>query len=271
MKRFVGGALVVASALGVCLLAPPVYRLAAIWLAALVAGREALRLVAAAFVGARARSDFPGAGPAASLFAFAFLGFLGSRGGEIPGAVPLLVAAAFGLVLFLRRRDRRAVGELAAAPIAALWIGLPAAVLLGIAGGENGGRTLLFLLAAVMVGEAGAFFAGRALGGPKLAPRLSPKKTWAGFVGQLVFGAAAASSAAPLLSPSPGPLAAALLGALLSLAAVLGDLFESGWKRASGLKDSGRLIPGHGGILDRVDGLAFAAPAFAAASVFAGT
>lgn len=143
-----------------------------------------------------------------------------------------LVAAAFG--------GRR----VAAAPVAALWIGLPAAALLALDGGE-----LLLLLAVVFVGDAGAFFVGRVIGGPKLAPKLSPGKTWAGLAGQLLCGAGAAAVAgAPLL-----------LGVLLSLAAALGDLFESGWKRAAGRKDSGRLIPGHGGLLDRVDGLLFAA------------
>lgn len=267
MRRFAGGALVVVVSLAVCLLAPPLVRWAVIWLAALIAGAEALRLVAAAFLGDRARRNFPGAGPAASFLAFAFLVFLASRGmgARTPGTVLLLAMFAFGLVMLIRRRDQRAVLELAAGLIAALWIGLPAAALLALVGGEDGGRTLLFLLAAVMVGEAGAFFAGRTIGGPRLAPSLSPGKTWAGFAGQLVSGAIAAAAVAPLLSPAPGFLAAALLGGVLSLVAALGDLFESGWKRASGKKDSGNLIPGHGGLLDRVDGLLAAALVFGAA------
>ena len=99
-----------------------------------------------------------------------------------------------------------------------------------------------------------AYFAGRLIGGPKLAPRISPKKTWAGL-GGAVAGAVLASLAVSYLAGLPGTLFLAVLAGLLAVVEQVGDLFESSLKRHYGVKDSGRLIPGHGGVLDRIDGL----------------
>jgi phosphatidate cytidylyltransferase len=126
-----------------------------------------------------------------------------------------------------------------------------------------------WLLLIVWATDIGAYAAGRTIGGPKLAPSISPKKTWAGFGG----GMLAAALTAWLLSLSPrfsyteaalSPLPVALGGALFAVISQAGDLFESWVKRRFGVKDSGNLIPGHGGLLDRVDGLMFAAPALTA-------
>jgi phosphatidate cytidylyltransferase len=97
-----------------------------------------------------------------------------------------------------------------------------------------------------------AYFAGRSIGGPKLAPRISPNKTWAGLIGGMA-GAAVVGALAAYLFDLPGPFL--WTGAFMGLFAQLGDLYESRLKRRFGVKDSGTLIPGHGGILDRVDGL----------------
>lgn len=97
-----------------------------------------------------------------------------------------------------------------------------------------------------------AYFAGRSIGGPKLAPRISPNKTWAGLIGGMA-GAAAVGAAAAFAFDLPAPFL--WTGAAMGLLAQLGDLYESRLKRRFGVKDSGTLIPGHGGILDRVDGL----------------
>lgn len=146
-------------------------------------------------------------------------------------------------------------------PLAA---GLPYVVVPGVAlvwlrDRPHGAALVLLLLFAVWATDTGAYLAGRRFGGPKLAPSLSPKKTWSGAAGGLaaailvglLFGAAARGWHAP---------AAAGLAALLSVAAQAGDLLESAAKRRLGVKDSGTLIPGHGGLLDRVDGLMVAAP-----------
>jgi phosphatidate cytidylyltransferase len=97
-----------------------------------------------------------------------------------------------------------------------------------------------------------AYFAGRAIGGPKLAPRVSPNKTWAGLIGGMAGAAVIGAVAAWLLDLAPIYY---VIGAPLALLAQFGDLYESWVKRRAGVKDSGSLIPGHGGILDRVDGL----------------
>lgn len=119
-------------------------------------------------------------------------------------------------------------------------------------------HSILFLFAVVWGADVGAYFAGRAIGGPKLAPRISPKKTWSGFAGGLVTAALAGALLLKLMgvSPKPGHIALALV---LAVGSVLGDLFESGFKRHFGVKDSGALIPGHGGFLDRLDGFVIAA------------
>jgi phosphatidate cytidylyltransferase len=116
---------------------------------------------------------------------------------------------------------------------------------------------VLIVLAVVTATDTGAFFAGRAIGGPKLAPSISPNKTRAGAIGGLISGVVVSLVVAVLVRvPITVPLV--LIVALLSISGQAGDLFESWVKRVFGAKDSGRIIPGHGGLMDRVDGLAIA-------------
>jgi phosphatidate cytidylyltransferase len=111
---------------------------------------------------------------------------------------------------------------------------------------------LILILLVVWVTDIGGFFAGRGIGGPKLWPRVSPKKTWAGAVGGFVASLAVSGGFVAFGLGKSGPVL--LLGALLSIASQLGDLFESAVKRRFGVKDSSDLIPGHGGLMDRLDG-----------------
>jgi phosphatidate cytidylyltransferase len=111
---------------------------------------------------------------------------------------------------------------------------------------------LVLVLLVVWVTDIGGYFAGRGLGGPKLWPRVSPKKTWAGALGGFIASLAIAAGFAGFGFGRMGPLL--LLGAVLSIASQLGDLFESAVKRRFGVKDSSQIIPGHGGLLDRLDG-----------------
>jgi phosphatidate cytidylyltransferase len=111
---------------------------------------------------------------------------------------------------------------------------------------------LVLVLLIVWVTDIGGYFAGRGIGGPKLWPRVSPKKTWAGAIGGFVASLAIAAVFAGFGLGKMGPLL--LLGAVLSIASQLGDLFESAVKRRFGVKDSSQIIPGHGGLLDRLDG-----------------
>lgn len=117
---------------------------------------------------------------------------------------------------------------------------------------------MAYLLAIVWATDIFAYFCGRALGGPKLAPKISPGKTWSGAIFGM-FAGTAAGTAVALLTVERGGLWVPLIAAILSVTSQLGDLFESWMKRRCAVKDSGRLIPGHGGVMDRVDGLVFAA------------
>jgi phosphatidate cytidylyltransferase len=125
---------------------------------------------------------------------------------------------------------------------------------------EQGLPAVLVVLAVVWGTDSGAFFVGRAIGGPKLWPAVSPKKTWAGAVGGLAAGIAAGLVVAALARVTVTPQLA-LVCAALSFADQAGDLFESAIKRHFGAKDSGMIVPGHGGLMDRVDGLVFAVAA----------
>ena len=115
-----------------------------------------------------------------------------------------------------------------------------------------GFTALMFVLLIVWVTDIGGYFAGRGIGGPKLWPRVSPKKTWAGAIGGFVASLVVAAGFAALDLGKTGPLL--LMAAVLSIASQLGDLFESAVKRRFGVKDSSHIIPGHGGLLDRLDG-----------------
>ncbi|CAN0446227.1 unnamed protein product, partial [Phaeothamnion confervicola] len=168
------------------------------------------------------------------------------------------VAAVYGLA---RLRGRAQCGWLAAGP---LYIGIPVVCLVWLRGEDNAGLVaILWLLASVWATDTGAYFAGRAIGGPKLAPRFSPNKTWAGLFGAMLSAAIVGWAASRLVSDGPPAAALAAAGAVLAVVAQAGDLLESAVKRRFGAKDSGTLIPGHGGLFDRVDGLLAAAVAFA--------
>jgi phosphatidate cytidylyltransferase len=116
----------------------------------------------------------------------------------------------------------------------------------------HGFVALILILLVVWVTDIGGYFAGRGIGGPKLWPRVSPRKTWAGAIGGFAASLAVAAGFAAMGLGKTGPML--LLGAVLSIASQLGDLFESAVKRRFGVKDSSHIIPGHGGLLDRLDG-----------------
>ena len=135
------------------------------------------------------------------------------------------------------------------------------AALAEVHGGPDGPALAMTLLAVVWAADSGAWFTGRRFGRTRLAPRVSPGKTWEGFAGGLAAATATGAAAAWWLGiPWAELLPAAVLA---SGASVVGDLYESMAKRRAGVKDSGRLLPGHGGILDRIDGLTAAAPVYA--------
>lgn len=159
-----------------------------------------------------------------------------------------LIAGAAFFVVIVTRLPRLALGV--------LYCALPVMGLIVLRRQEAGLLYAFWAMALVWATDIGAFFAGRSIGGPKLAPRLSPNKTWAGLVGGTIAATALA------LALAPRGLAPVLVGAtpLLAMLAQAGDLYESWLKRVAGVKDSGNTLPGHGGVLDRIDGLVPVAP-----------
>ena len=148
--------------------------------------------------------------------------------------------------------------------IGVLYVGVPCVLLMWLRGNDETGRVLLlWLFAIVWAADTGAFVFGRWVGGPRLAPRISPAKTWAGFVGGTVCAAAVGIAFSGAIE-EVGVILLAAAGGLLGVAAALGDLLESWIKRRFGVKDAGGIMPGHGGLLDRVDGLLAATVVLAA-------
>jgi len=160
---------------------------------------------------------------------------------------------------------RRVAERPADAAFGVLYIGAPCLCLVWLREMPQGEWWTLMLFAVTWAADITAFAVGSTLKGPKLWPRFSPNKTWSGFVGGLI-GAIVAGA---LMSYAPpfrlNPAAAGLIGLFGGLATMAGDLWESMLKRRFGVKDSGDLIPGHGGLMDRVDGLMFAVVVVAAA------
>jgi len=175
-------------------------------------------------------------------------------------AAALLVLAAGVLGVGLCAQARTRLWAVAGLLYAAIALSAPTALR---SDANSGFLALLFLFAVVWLTDILAYFVGRALGGPKLCPAISPKKTWAGAVGGAAGAVVVGVVFASYAELEPVPLA--LLGFALSVIAQAGDLFESAVKRRFGAKDASHLIPGHGGVMDRLD--AFLAAALAAALI----
>ncbi|MCO5163438.1 MAG: phosphatidate cytidylyltransferase [Mesorhizobium sp.] len=172
---------------------------------------------------------------------------------------PMLILAIVPTLLLLGIGQVRELGTLAAIGVG--YAVLPAMALALLRSGEMSGLVaILYLFAVVWGTDIFAYFVGRAVGGPKLAPSISPGKTWSGAIGGVIAALFAGWTVA-YFSGHPWPLLMGLLALPLSAISQAGDLFESGFKRRYGAKDSSRLIPGHGGVMDRVDGLVAAAVA----------
>lgn len=190
---------------------------------------------------------------------------------------PLAAVAVLLLILFTANAFRspldRVLPETGSGLLLLLYVAYPLTLIPRILGAEDGTALLLFLFLCVWCGDIAALYVGRSMGRRKLAPALSPNKTWEGSIasvlGSIVFGMAiillgdwfsAHNSPFTRLHTTWPWWAFVLLAILLNIAAQLGDLAESALKRGVGVKDSGNLLPGHGGMLDRIDALLFAAP-----------
>lgn len=246
-------------------------------LSALVLGPAALACI---WLGAEAFTGMMALGVA--LLAWEWVHMCGRRIRVLPGmAVPIAVFAAGALAVMNHPRIALAVlglGFLAAwffahrmaetltqpalrLALGVLYIGLAGIALIELRHDTEAGRAnVLFLFLIVWASDIGAYLAGRTLGGPKLWPAVSPNKTWSGAIGGLVAAILAGLGVAFWFSAAPVVLAVVAAAVMLGVASQAGDLLESAIKRHFQVKDSSHLIPGHGGLLDRMDGVLAAAP-----------
>lgn len=170
----------------------------------------------------------------------------------------LLIPASY---VFMKGSIDEALPSSAIAVMATLYVGMLGGSLIRLRTDFPAGpRLIFFLLIVVWLGDAGAYYTGRAFGRHKLSPRISPKKTIEGLVGGIVTSIIAAIVIHFTFFPEFPIVHAVLAGVILSACGVIGDLAESLWKRSADVKDSGTLIPGHGGFLDRFDSIFFTAP-----------
>jgi phosphatidate cytidylyltransferase len=187
---------------------------------------------------------------------------------SLAGAVPALVVVFLASLAVAAADQAAGRRGFALTQAAVPYVALPALAMLFVRAqemtGPDRGLSLFWLLAVVWGTDIGAYAFGRLIGGPKLAPAISPKKTWAGAIGGLGCGVAASAAVQAGFGVPVAP-AALVVAAAASVAAEAGDLLESALKRWYEVKDSGTLIPGHGGLMDRFDGLWAAAPVVALA------
>jgi len=207
---------------------------------------------------------FPGSGAGVRVLALAGgAGMLWACWRFGPGAALAVPLAAFWLEEFVRLFKGFSRAPRWLLPAALLYVPGSLQFLTLFGPGETA-----LVIAAVMACDTGAYYAGTLIGGPKIWPSVSPKKTWAGSAGGLAGCVAVCLAAGALWGKAPlGTFA--LLGVALAAAAQMGDFMESAIKRAAGIKDSGNLLPGHGGLLDRVDGIIPAVLVFALARAMA--
>ena len=256
MTRLLTAAFLIPAAWYLCKRAPLALFLAAALLLAGIAAWECVAIL-------RHRGSRPFTG----LSVAACLGIVGAFALQPPlaAAVAVLTAAAIGspALAMARRATPEAMFDATMTTFfPVLFVGLPFAFVVGlrVIPGQNGPDLLLLAMLCVTLSDAGAYYAGSAFGTHRLAPLISPKKSWEGVAGG-VLGSIVGALIGHFWFFQRLPLAHALaLGVVLCAAGILGDLAESMLKRSAGVKDSSALLPGHGGVLDRVDSLLVAAP-----------
>ncbi len=253
MTRVLSALVLLPIVIGAVWLLPPVATLVLALIAAVFAFVEYVTIAAA--LGAYVPRAVPGA---AVLGACAALG----SGWAVVDVVLMTALITIGAAAVgSARPGPEILRDSAAALFPVVYIGLPLGALAAVR--ASGGReALLLLMTTIVISDSAQYYTGRALGRRPLAPAISPKKTVEGAIGGLVFGTLAFVIGARFVFPEAPVLLLALVGASVSALGIVGDLFESLLKRSAGVKDSGTLIPGHGGVLDRIDSWLFAAPVY---------
>jgi phosphatidate cytidylyltransferase len=256
--RVLSGTALLLLAVGVVWLAPSHVFLAVAELLLVLGFVEYARLAAAGGL----RVPAIPAGAAAMLTCAAFAGLPLTESSPPLDVVLMSALVALGaLTLTSWRGGPDALGVAAASLFPSLYLGLPLGAMVAIRG-TRGPEALFLLMLTVIVSDTAQYYTGRAFGRRVLAPAISPKKTVAGAVGGFLFGAAVLAGLGTWWLPTVPALLRAALGVAVVALGIAGDLFESMLKRSARVKDSSDLIPGHGGILDRIDALLFAAPVY---------
>lgn len=268
LVRTLSGVVLVAVVVGAVLLSP--YSAAALFLIITVGGMwEFYRFAAAS--GKQPQCVY-GLIAGAALYTLGFLvtsGLIDARWFVL--AIPAVMVVFIGEMY---RRHSNPIANIGATLSGIMYVALPMTLLMAIATMGGGYRPWLILAIIFMVwaNDVGAYLVGIAIGRHKMAEKISPKKTWEGFFGGVIFATAVGALMGHYMSDlvPMGIVLGALCGVLVSITGVLGDLVESMFKRSVGVKDSGAIIPGHGGWLDRFDALLMAVPfVFAFFAIFA--
>ena len=250
MTRVLSGAVLAAAALAALLWLPIAGLRVVSTLVALLAAREYLVII---------HQDRRSPAPLVVLALVAVFCWQFSMPGFVDVLWLLLAALAW---LAIEVVFRGLTVDLAAARFLAPWyIGMPFGMLVAIHA-VGGWMATLLLIATVVVSDTAQYYSGRAFGRRPLAPTISPKKTIEGAIGGLIIASLFMTLAGRAVFPQMQPMSLFLLGVAVVVLGIVGDLFESRLKRIAGLKDSSSLIPGHGGVLDRLDALLFATPAY---------
>jgi phosphatidate cytidylyltransferase len=253
MARVLSALLLIPLVLGVVWFLPPVATLVLAAIAAMIAMFEYCALAEA--LGIRVQRMI------AAIAAVA--GCIAVGGGAPPfDAVVLCTLLAVGTAEVVEGRPGPGVlAAVTASAFGLVYIGVPLGAVASIR--TVGGReAVLLLMATIVVSDSAQYYTGRAFGRAPLAPAISPKKTREGAIGGLVFGTAAMIAGGRFVFPATSLAILAVTGVIVVVLGIVGDLFESLLKRSAGVKDSSALIPGHGGILDRIDSWLFAGPAY---------
>lgn len=262
LSRLITGLVTLPVVFATFFMAAPPFRFLIILVSAVLSVSEA-GLIAEAWSGKRSRGSVPTwwakgnvAIIATSLCAF----FISSSVLWGMASALLGMLAYFAAMLRFCKRTEQAIGLAIISAFVFFYAGLPWIIIWDLVIAAPHSQQLLYLLFVVMGADTSAYFAGRFFGRRKLAPTLSPKKSWEGAIGGVVFGVAA-GCLVRLMFPDLGSWTRIILiGTTAASFSIVGDLFESALKRVTGIKDSGTVLPGHGGYLDRVDSIIFAAP-----------
>ena len=271
MTRVLSGAVLIAIAVAVVWFAPPLIFFAVAEILLVLAFVEYARLAAAA--GLPIPTVAAGVVAVLTSIGVSSTAWIGDTVAGTAVALDAILMSGFVLLAALAliawrgpstplgAGDRDALGRASASLFPALYLGLPIGAMVSLRA-VRGREALFLLLLTIMVSDTAQYYSGRAFGRRLLAPAVSPKKTVEGAIGGFVFGAALLAVAGRWWLPSMPAALRALVGVLIVMLGIVGDLFESMLKRSAGVKDSSTLIPGHGGVLDRIDALLFAAPIY---------